>query len=192
MADVSDNALAFLADEYIAADGPAIYNAAFGLTVPCYVIGTKILTVRGYVPIEDLTEDDKIVSKGTIRNEKFRAQFRFAPIVWKGHFFTHGLDKDSAPILIKKDAFGKNKPFEDLYVSPGHNIQVRDRMVPACKLINGNTVIRQECDEVTYYHIELDKHSVISANGLSAESYLDVDNRNTFKTSDKIDRTAYW
>ena len=142
--------------------------------------------------IEDLNEDDMIVSKGTIHREKFYPKFRFSPIVWKGHFFTHGLDNDSAPILIRKDALGKNKPFEDLYVSPGHRIQCKDRMVMACSLINGTTITRQECDEVIYYHIELDKHSVISANGLSAESYLDVDNRNTFKTSDKIDRTAYW
>ena len=175
--------LTFMSEEYLVADGPAEYNGVFGLPIPCYVKGTLILTFRDYVPIEDLVEGDMIVSHGSIHAFRCRTGFRFRPIVWKGHFTAHGLDDGSRPICIKKDAFGRNKPFCDLYVSPGHRILVGGRMLTAHELLNGSTVVPHECDEVTYYHIELDRHAVIIANGIAAESYVDVDNRKMFRTS---------
>jgi hypothetical protein len=86
-------------------------------------------------------------------------------------------------------------PFEDLYVSPNHGIQVKDTMIShntvlnkkkykrvnARDLVNGKTITQStKTENVTYYHIELDKHSMVIANGVPAESYLDVKNRTTF------------
>jgi hypothetical protein len=34
---------------------------------------------------------------------------------------------------------------------------------------------------VTYYHVELDRHDVLLAEGLPAETYLDVGDRSTFE-----------
>jgi hypothetical protein len=34
---------------------------------------------------------------------------------------------------------------------------------------------------VTYYHVELEEHSVVIADGVLTESYLDVGNRGEFK-----------
>ena len=36
------------------------------------------------------------------------------------------------------------------------------------------------CDHVTSYHIELDAHDLVLAEGLAAESYLDTGNRGMF------------
>ena len=71
-------------------------------------------------------------------------------------------------------------PFKDLLISPNHGIQVKGKIVPALYLVNGITIIQStKTEEVTYYHIELAKHAMIIANGIAAESYLDVKNRIT-------------
>ena len=41
---------------------------------------------------------------------------------------------------------------------------------PVKHLINGVTVAQVPVDEVTYYHVELPRHSVLLAQGLPAES----------------------
>jgi hypothetical protein len=48
-------------------------------------------------------------------------------------------------------------------------------------LINGST-IRQETDwtAVEYFHVELDSHAILLAEGLPAESYLDTGNHGFF------------
>ena len=44
-------------------------------------------------------------------------------------------------------------------------------------LVNGTTITQVEVDEVTYWHVELDSHDVILAEGPPAESYLEMGNR---------------
>ena len=45
---------------------------------------------------------------------------------------------------------------------------------------NGKTVGQEERSRVEYWHIELDEHDIILAEGLPAESYLDNGNRTGF------------
>jgi len=181
LADAVPYSLAFMAPQYIVSGGPAMYNLVFGVTVICYVKGTKILTTRGYVLVEDLNENDMVVSGGSIENGIYSARDRNCPIVWMGYFDAHGLDDSSKPICIKKDAFGTNQPFEDLYVSPGHSILVDGNLINADLMINGTTICRDDNrDNVTYYHIELDQHSTMNANGIAAESYKEDNNRQFF------------
>jgi len=61
-------------------------------------------------------------------------------------------------------------------------------MVRAKNLINNDTIFQdKDCTEVEYYHVECNRHSAIIANGLLAESYLDIDNnRKVFETSKRI------
>ncbi len=40
-------------------------------------------------------------------------------------------------------------------------------------LINGTTITREPVVAVTYWHVELDAHDILLAEGLPAESYLD-------------------
>ena len=92
------------------------------------------------------------------------------------------LNDKSFPICITAHAFGVNAPFENLFVSPGHRMLIDDKMVLAESLVNGTTIF-QDCNhiEVEYYHLELESHSAIVANGVLAESYLDFDNRVIFE-----------
>ena len=45
---------------------------------------------------------------------------------------------------------------------------------------NGATIVREAVSEVTYWHIELESHDVLLAEGLPCESYMDAGNRDWF------------
>ena len=53
-------------------------------------------------------------------------------------------------------------------------------LVPIVHLLNGATVARVPMDAVEYWHVELDRHDLLLANNLPAESYLDMNNRDFF------------
>jgi len=157
-----------------------IVNAVGGPVI-CYAKGTKILTKKGFVAIEDLKLNDKILTKGKILFNPKPCEyilkdddFKLESIVWISKFTKRNLTKKSAPICIKKDALKKNYPFEDLYVSPNHSIILKGKMIHAKKLVNGKTIFQDfKKEEVEYYHLELESHSAIIANGILSESYLD-------------------
>ena len=47
-------------------------------------------------------------------------------------------------------------------------------------LIDDIAIVQVAVDEVTYYHVELQRHDVMLAEGLPCESYLDSGNRSNF------------
>jgi hypothetical protein len=59
-------------------------------------------------------------------------------------------------------------------------------LIQAEKLINGATVAQLPRDLLEYWHVELDTHDVILAEGLPAESYLDNGNRNAFINAEEF------
>ncbi len=89
-----------------------------------------------------------------------------------------------APIRIERDAIAAGMPHTDLLVSPDHAIFVDGKLICARQLINGTT-IRQEkgWTSVDYFHVELDAHAILLAEGLPAESYIDTGNRGFFANS---------
>jgi hypothetical protein len=55
-------------------------------------------------------------------------------------------------------------------------------LVPVMHLVNGATILRdRKTGTVTYYHLELDRHEVVMADGLLLETYLDTGNRGQFE-----------
>ena len=151
----------------------------------CFVKGTRILTMDGYVPIEKLKLNASLISKGRIVNGNFRADPNGCvakKLKGIGNFKVDGNKKKNAPICIKKNAFFHNYPSRDLYVSADHGIIVGTKNVQAKDLINDDTIYRcSEFGEVEYFHVELDHHSAIIAENMPTESYLDVGNRNIFE-----------
>jgi hypothetical protein len=85
------------------------------------------------------------------------------------------------PIVIRRDAFGEGQPRRDLWVSPGHALFIDGVLIQAEKLINGCTVEQPACKTVEYWHIELETHDIVLAEGLPAETYLDTGNRTAFE-----------
>jgi hypothetical protein len=84
------------------------------------------------------------------------------------------------PIRVQAGAFAPQTPARDLWVSPFHSILIEGALVHAGKLVNGATIAQVARERVEYWHVELESHDVLLAEGLPAESYLDVGNRTAF------------
>jgi hypothetical protein len=164
-------------NSYIYTKGTQVTFGGANTVVVCYVKGTNILTPNGYVKIEDLTVGDKVVTKGSIVDNKtleLKDEDGEKSIVWIGTSIAFNMKENSLPIRIKANTFGLGVPSEDLRVSPPHRIFVDGKMVTAIDLINGDTIIQEtETEPIEYYHLELEEHSAIVANGLLSESFFD-------------------
>ncbi len=157
------------------------------ITAPCFTTGTLIRTARGEVAVEDLRVGDVAVTTAGAHR----------PIRWIG---SRAMDcrrqlrpQDVMPVRVTAHAFGPNRPARDLRVSPGHALcldLMGEVLVPACALVNGATVVQEQVDRVTYWHVELDSHDVILAEGLPAESYLEMGNRRFFTDGAVVDLAA--
>lgn len=147
-----------------------------GCHPPCFCPGTMILTTEGEVPVEALEVGHLVVT----------ASGGARPVRWLGRR-RFDLARHVAPALVKPvcvtaGAFGPDLPRRDLSISPGHSIFVEGALIPVRFLLNGTTVAQaQDAATVTYYHVELDEHDVLMAEGLPSESYLDTGNRTDFE-----------
>ena len=164
---------------------------------PCYAAGTHILTATGERMVESLMQGDIVL---TLSNGELSAQ----PVKWIGRrpidLTAHPRPETAAPIRIRRGAFADNMPHRDLLVSPDHAIFVDGKLICARQLVNGTT-IRQEKGRtaVEYFHVELDSHAILLAEGLPAESYLNTGNHGFFINSggplvlhpDMTDETDY-
>lgn len=157
------------------------YNDATNVTynAVCFVSGTLIRCVRGDVPVESLAVGDVVVT----------ASGQERPIRWLGQRTVTCSEtpdpREVWPIRIRAGAFADNMPARDLMVSPGHALCVTcvdEVLIPAHLLANGATISQIPVETVTYWHVELDSHDILIANGMPAESYQDVGNREFFAT----------
>jgi hypothetical protein len=78
------------------------------------------------------------------------------------------------PVRVAAGAFGPGRPHADVWLSPDHAVFVNEVLIPIRHLINGSTIAQVKLDRVTYHHIELAEHDVLLAEGLPAESFLDM------------------
>lgn len=143
--------------------------------ISCFAEGTLTETEHGAVPVEQLREGDVVrtcIAEGG------------APVVWLGwrevDCAAHPKPDSVWPVRIAAGAFGPAMPARDLWLSPDHAVFVNDVLIPVKQLINGSTIVQVPRDRVTYYHLELPQHDVVLAEGLPAESYLDVGDRSNF------------
>ena len=128
------------------------------------------------MPIEALAVGDEAVTASGERRT----------ITWIGRrtLDCRGEAAHMAPVRIRADAFGAGIPERDVHLSPGHPVLVRhggvEALVPVMNLINGTTIERSARQTVTYWHVELDGHDILLAEGLPAESYIDGGDRAFF------------
>ncbi len=150
--------------------------------IPCYCPGTLIKTARGDKRVEKLKIGDKVMTaSGALR-----------PIKWIGRRSYDGRfvmgRKDILPICIRAGALDDNVPKRDLWISPHHAMYLDGVLIEAKDLVNGVSIVQAErVEKVEYFHVELDTHDVIIAEGALAESYLDDDNRMMFHNARDYD-----
>ncbi|KAA0575994.1 Hint domain-containing protein [Azospirillum sp. Sh1] len=152
------------------------------MTLPaptCILRGTYVRSMSGDVPVESLKIGDLIQSSMT-------GEFR--SIRWIGRrllagasFDTEHLRKIHLPVRIARGAIAQGLPARDLYISPGHALLIGQYGVSARLLINGSSVRQVDAmEEIEYFHIELDSHDGMYAEGLPVETYLEADNRQAY------------
>jgi Hint domain len=140
----------------------------------CFCRGTLIRSSRGDMPVEDLVVGDTVLT----------AAGELRPVRWLGH---RAIDctrypnpAEVWPYRIRAGAFSDNQPARDLWLSRGHSILVDGVLMQVETLVNGASIVRVPSERVEYWHVELDSHDILIAEGLPAESYLDVGNRTAF------------
>ena len=149
--------------------------------VPCFAEGTRIGTQTGEVAVEALRVGDQL---------PVRLGGRSARVRWIGHRRVdcrrHPRPWDIWPVRVRASAFGAGMPHRDLWLSPDHAVFVEGNLIPIRYLVNGTTVAQVETPEVSYWHVELDRHDVLLAEGLPAESFLDTGNRCAFENGGAV------
>ncbi|MCX7383331.1 MAG: Hint domain-containing protein [Alphaproteobacteria bacterium] len=145
------------------------------LTVACFAEGTRLLTDRGERPVETLRAGDRVAALlgGGLARIRWVGQRR---IVVRRH-----PDPERVrPVRIAPGALAPGVPHRALLVSPDHALHLDGALIPAHLLVNGATITQIDVDTVTYWHVELDRHDVVLAEGAAAETYLDTGNRGAF------------
>ena len=140
----------------------------------CFLKGTRIRTADGERKIEELKAGDLLP-----------AVFGGAcPIQWIGRYHYRKSDpakpwvRNVMPIRIARSALGPNVPHANLYISEAHALLIDGLLVAAGNLVNDTTITRydaREFDELEFFHIKLECHNVIYAEGAPTETLLEVD-----------------
>ncbi|MFT9026515.1 Hint domain-containing protein [Acetobacter indonesiensis] len=146
----------------------------------CFLTGTLIRMLDGQVAVEDVRPGDAVmVRKGdTFVPSTVKWVGKNKSVVRSDAAYT---DEAGYPVLIMKDALADGVPFKDLRVTPEHCLFIDGQFIPARMLVNGRS-IRYDTNYAVYdyYHIETEDHSVIEADGVLTETYLDTGNRASF------------
>ncbi len=152
----------------IGADGFGGTLLTLGGDMPCFARGTRLLTPNGYRPVESFTPGDPVVTlDGAVR-----------AVRWIGHRTLDLADEPRArPVYFAPGALGEKIPTRPVQLSPLHGVFIGGVLVPALHLVNGATITQGRNAATTYYHLELDRHDILLADGMGAESYLDTGNR---------------
>lgn len=138
-------------------------------SVPCFVVGSQIMTPKGEVAIESLRPGDLVMTRDDGPQ----------PLRWIGRRAVAAV-AEHAPISI---AAGTFRPHGALFLSPQHRVLICDGLaemlfgetevlVAAKDLVNGTSVRVQSGGVVEYVHLLFDRHQVVFAEGLAAESFL--------------------
>lgn len=137
----------------------------------CFLPGVEIEIASGVKLVEDLKINDEVI----VWHNNQKIIKKITSIISKKIIVKN---KDQFPIRILKSAISENIPYKDLLVTPEHCLFIDGQFIPARMLVNGRSII-QDTSLFSYniFHIETDEHSVVIADGMLTESYLNTDHR---------------
>lgn len=155
----------------VVSDGNGGSLILFGNELPCFARGSGILTPQGYRPVEALRPGDPVINASGQRCLVRWVGWRTVDLAQRGQ-------QDERPVVIRPHAFGPGKPFKPLKLSPLHCIYQDGVLVPVKHLVNGATIVQDKtASAMTYYHLELERHDIVLAEGLACETYFCNGNR---------------
>lgn len=136
----------------------------------CFARGTRILTASGEVAVESLAIGDQIVTTNGPRHVRWigrQTLKRNGSVAWHPRVL---------PVCVSRFAIDDCTPHRDVFLSQDHSLLIDGVLIPARHLVNGRSIRFDESalasETLEYFHIELDTHEVIYADGLPAESFL--------------------
>ncbi|MEM6635432.1 MAG: Hint domain-containing protein [Pseudomonadota bacterium] len=135
----------------------------------CFAAGTRILTVDGEIPVEDLKVGQSVE---TLDDGPHPIRL----IVKRRLDFSRGHAKHK-PVEFKPGSLGPNLPTSCLVVSPQHRILLRlgdeEYLVAAKGLTHRKGIrVKDGCRAVTYYHLIFDQHQIVFSEGAATESFF--------------------
>jgi Hint domain len=144
------------------------FLAACNNAGPCFLKGTKISTPSGDRLVQDLRIGDEVQTLAGRKTIKWIAYNKFTKE--EGRAWQDGV----MPIRVAPFAINEHSPYRDLYLSPGHCVFFNEALFPVKYLVNETSIAQgtpSEMSTLEYYHVELDTHEVIYAEGALVESY---------------------
>jgi hypothetical protein len=134
----------------------------------CFLLGSRIRTPEGYRPIETLSAGDMVVTRfGGVAAIKAIGSFSLSA----------GAAREEAvhlrPVWVKRGALADNVPSADLCLTASHSVYVDGYLVPVGQLVNGTSIVFDTAvyvQPLRFFHIELDRHDVLDAEGAPCES----------------------
>lgn len=138
----------------------------------CLLRGTNVRTAAGDRKVEDL-------SIGDLLQTEFSG---VRPIQWIARFPIKKSDpsrpwpKEASPVRIARSALAPDVPQADLVITAPHAVLIDGLLIPAGNLVNGTTIrleAREE-DELEFFHIKMESHDAIYAEGTAVETMLGV------------------
>ena len=153
---------------------------SFTYTIACFMQGTMIATPAGERAVEALQAGDLVTTlDGTAKKVKWIGHRTYEDEFGASEAFVR-------PVLFRAGSLGGGLPTRDLKVSPQHAMMIDGVMVPAGALVNGVTILRDTpVADVTYFHVELDGHEAIFAEGAATETFIDHNSRAIFDNADE-------
>jgi hypothetical protein len=151
---------------------------------PCFLKGTNISTPSGDRLVQDLQIGDEVQTLAGRKRIKWIAYNKFTKEEGRAWH------ENVMPIRVARFAIDDRTPHRDLYLSPLHCIFFNEALIPVMYLINEATIspgTPSDMSAIEYYHIELDMHEVIYAEGALVESY-DGSNRDNFSNFIQYER----
>lgn len=143
----------------------------------CFCADTLITTPTGQTAVQDLRIGDLVETENGPK-----------PLRWIGRrrIGSEELKQNPKlrPVIIRKGALGADLPNRSLRVSRQHRFVSRskiasrmfgtkDVLVAAARLLDLPGIrVDEQADQVTYYHLMLDAHEIIFAEGAPTESFL--------------------
>ena len=160
-----------------------IKNHSFSDPEPCFLTGTFVTMSDG---------SQKAVEKLTIGDSVQAINGSAHAIKWMGQrqvSVQFADAKSQNPICITAGALGDNTPVNDLYVSPDHAMYVDEVLVQANALVNDVSIyqVAEMPEDFFYWHIELESHEIILAEGAATETFVDNEARNRFDNAAEFD-----
>ena len=159
------------------------YTPTGALVFNCFATGTTILTPDGERAIETLQPGDRVVTHDG----------RSTPAIWVARQTVanpRGVELGRKPVRIDAGALGPDLPNRPLTVTGDHALLFGDMLVNAGTLAEDGTPIRflplsEMPTKFVWWHVELENHEVVLANGVPAESFIDYVGRSGFDNYDE-------